>query len=94
MIKTNADDPFCNQSASFGQCATDLLGRRSPENRTGLRSIEPTFARQQVEICVNWEIVRREAQKVTSTEFFQDLMKNIVARRRYRGSRSMAGGLT
>jgi len=37
--------------------------------------------REQVEIAVNWETVRREVEKVTSSQFFRDLMKNTVALR-------------
>jgi len=91
-MKTDADDPFSNHSDSFEQDATDPLGRRSAENLTAVHNTDPNIARQQVEISVNWEIVRRKAQKVTSTEFFQDLMKNIVARRRCRRSHSATGG--
>lgn len=89
-MKTTDSEPFCDQDVDYVQHSTDLLATQGAGNRIGTYTPEPITTPQQVEIVVNWETVRREAQKVTNTQFFEDLMVNLVALRHHRASPSVA----
>ena len=84
MMQTT-DSEFRGQDASYVQYSTDLAMTR---NR-GIHA-EPVATPHQIEIVIDWEIVRREAQNVTNTQFFRDLMTSIVARKRHCASPPVA----
>ena len=90
MMKTTDPEVSYNECAGYAQHSTDLLTTGSTRNRTDTYDPEPITTLQQVEIVVDWKIARREAQKVTNTQFFQYLMTNMVALRHNRASPSVA----
>jgi hypothetical protein len=85
-MQTTDSEPFCSQDADYVQHSTGLVATRNTGELGDFYNAEPITTRQHVEIVIDCEIVRREAQKVTNTRFFQDLMINIVARKRHRAS--------
>jgi len=88
-MQTTDSEFFCGQDASYVQYSTDLVVTRNGGKLADFHA-EPVATLQQIEIIIDWETVRREAQKVTNTQFFRDLMTNIVARKRHRASPSVA----
>jgi hypothetical protein len=69
----------------LGMCKLPLT--RSQHKARG-ESVEisgtmPIVSSYEIEIIINWEVARREAQKVTNTQFFRDLMANIIAPKRH-----------
>ncbi len=89
-MRTTDPDALFDQHVAFPQHFADQVPARSTGKRQTTHDSGIISRREQVEITVNWETVRREVEKVMNTQFFVDLMRNTVALRGHHSQTSAA----
>jgi hypothetical protein len=72
MVKMTDSETFHNQDAGYLQASVSPLAAQSAEESVEISGTMPIVSSYEIEIIINWEVARREAQKVTDTQFFRD----------------------
>lgn len=83
MMKMTDSEPCYNQDTGYVQASANPLAAQSARESVEIPGTMPTVPSYEIEIIINWEVARTEAQKVTNTQFFRDLMANIIAPKRH-----------
>ena len=83
MMKITDSETCHNQDAGYVQASANPLAAQSTGESVEIYDIMPIGSSYEIEIIINWEVARREARKVTDTQFFRDLIANIIAPKRH-----------
>jgi len=83
MMKMTDSETCHNQDAGYVQASANPLAAQSAGKSVEISGTMPIVSSYEIEIVINWEVARREAREVTETQFFRDLMANIIAPKRH-----------
>jgi hypothetical protein len=83
MMRMTDSETCHNQDAGYVQASANPLVAQSAGESVEISGAMSIVSSYEIEIIINWEVARREARKVTDTQFFRDLMANIIAPKRH-----------
>lgn len=83
MMKMTDSETCHSQNAGYVQASANPLAAQSAGESVEISGTMPIVSSYEIEIIINWEVARREARKVADTQFFRDLMANIIAPKRH-----------
>ena len=83
MMKMTDLETCHNQDVGYVQPSANPLAAQSAGQSLEISGTMPIGSSYEIEIIINWEVARREARKVMDTQFFRNLMANIIAPKRH-----------